>query len=195
MADNYVEILVKSRDEAKPDLDDLKAKLQELSHEVATARAEVDDADAAAKLDKLQAKLLDLDRRTANPKIRMSGAIRAEAEIHAVEASLDRLKRKEDEAAAAAGPRGLLDRIFNGLGGGGGAAGAGSGGLPLLGSAGSALPLIVAAVTALLPEIVGVASGFAAAGAGAASFGLLAMPAVKKVETAYTGLNTAQQKY
>lgn len=198
MAENYVEILVRSRDDAAPDLDRLKAKLEELSHETATARAQVDDADAAAKLDRMQAKLLDLGHRTANPKIRMSGALRAEAEIHAIEASLDHLNRKADELklkADSAGPSGLIGRLLSGIGGGGG------GGAPGVAGAGGVLSnpyglaAIAGSVAALLPELTGLVSGFAAAGAGAAAFGVLAMPAVKKVETAYTGLSAAQAKY
>lgn len=186
---NTVEILIKSRDEAAPDMDALKARLEELGHEVATARAEVDDADAAAKLDRLQAKLLDLDRRVANPKIRMSGAIRAEADIHAIEASMDNLARKEDEAVAKAGTEGLISRILGGVGG------TVPDAIPLIGGAGPAgLAGIGAALAALLPEVVAVGSGFAAAGAGAVSFGALAMPAVKNVENAYTGLGAAQDK-
>src|SRR5260370_836088 len=128
MATNTVEILVKSREDAAPDMDALRARLEELGREVATARADVDDADAAAKLDRLAAKLDELGHRTANPKIRMSGALRAEAEIHAVEASLDRLNRKADETAAKGGVQGLLGKLFFGLGseaGGGGGPGGG----------------------------------------------------------------------
>jgi hypothetical protein len=198
MADNYVRILVKASDDARPDLDELKAKLQELGREVDTARAQVDDADAAAKLDRLRAKLDELDHRTARPKITMAGALRAEAEIHAVEASLDRLNRKADELkvkADTAGARGLLGRLFFGLGsdaagGGGGAGGIGGGLMSPLG-----IGAIALAVEALLPEVTALLSGFAAAGTGAGAFALLAVPAFKQVETAYTGLNTAQQAY
>lgn len=184
MAGNTVEILVKSRDEAKPDLEDLKAKLEELSHKVAQARVEVEDHGDAAKLDRMSAKLLELDRKTANPKIRVAGALRAEADIHAVEASLDNLNRKEDETAAKTA---LLGDSFGGIAG-------------KLTSFGDSIPL--PAIAALIPvigavavEVLGVASGFAAAGAGAVAFGALAMPAVKQVEAAYSGLNAAQQKY
>lgn len=54
---------------------------------------------------------------------------------------------------------------------------------------------IVPAVEALLPELTGVVSGFAAAGAGAAAFGILAIPAFKAVTTAYTKINTDQKAY
>jgi phage-related protein len=110
VAGNYVEVLVKSRDEAKPDLDDLKASLDELSKKVAEARAGVDTAEGAAKLDALQAKLLKLQHTTANPKISMTSAISAEAQLHKFEAELDK---------------------FSGGGGGGGGGGDG-------GSAGAA---------------------------------------------------------
>src|SRR5260370_36626168 len=115
MATNTVEILVKSRDDAAPDMDALRARLEELGREVATARADVDDADAAAKLDRLAAKLDELGHRTANPKIRMSGALRAEAEIHAREASLDRPYRTAGGPAAHGGAPGLLGKLGCGL--------------------------------------------------------------------------------
>ena len=37
MADNFVQIVVTARDDAKPDIDVLKAKLDELGAKVATA--------------------------------------------------------------------------------------------------------------------------------------------------------------
>src|SRR5262249_13767990 len=78
--------LVKSRDQgAKPEMDDLRVKLNDLNGRVAEARALVDDEAAAAKLDDLQAKLLRLDRTTARPKITMEQAVRAEAQLHSLE--------------------------------------------------------------------------------------------------------------
>ena len=180
MAGNTVSILIGARDEAAPDLDDLKARLDELSAKVATARADVDDADGAAKLDRMQAKLIDLGTKVARPKITMSGAIRAEADIHAVEASLDDLNKKEDEAVAKAGAEGLLSKIMTGSEGGG--AGGGEGILSSL--MGPQLLAIVPAIAAALPEIVALASGFAAAGAGAVAFGALAYPAFEQVQGA-----------
>lgn len=97
---NYVEIFVRARDQATPELDDLKAKLDELKAKVATARATVDDEGAAAKLDALDAKLLTLSKRVANPRINMQGAVAAEAQIHGVESSLDQLGEKSDEVSA-----------------------------------------------------------------------------------------------
>jgi len=54
---------------------------------------------------------------------------------------------------------------------------------------------IGAGIAALVPELVGVVSGFAAAGAGAAAFAALAAPAVKHVTTAYSNLKSAQNAY
>jgi hypothetical protein len=58
-----------------------------------------------------------------------------------------------------------------------------------------ALPAIIPVVYALLTEVTGLVSGFAAAGAGAGAFALLAMPAFKAVGTAYTQINTDQKAY
>ncbi|HXR74006.1 hypothetical protein [Actinocrinis sp.] len=87
MASNYVEILVRSRDQgAKPEMDELRVKLNDLAGKVAEARVMVEDTAAAAKLDDLQAKLLRLDRATARPNINMEQAIRAESQLHNLDA-------------------------------------------------------------------------------------------------------------
>jgi len=87
MAQNYVEILVRSRDQgAKPEMDELRVKLNDLAGKVAEARVMVEDTTAAAKLDELQAKLLRLDRATARPNINMEQAIRAESQLHNLDA-------------------------------------------------------------------------------------------------------------
>lgn len=99
MPGNYVEVLVKGRDQAKPELDDLKASLDDLSKKVAQARAEVNDADAAAKLDDLQAKLLRLSKTTANPRITMQGAVSAEARLHALQSSFEKLGSSSQASA------------------------------------------------------------------------------------------------
>ena len=57
------------------------------------------------------------------------------------------------------------------------------------------LAAIAAAVQGALVEVTGLVSGFAAAGAGAGAFALLAKPAVTSVTNAYTGLNTAMTAY
>ncbi len=92
MTQNYVEILVRSRDQgAKPEMDDLRVKLNDLSGKVAEARAVVDDTAAAAKLDELQAKLLRLDRFTARPNINMEQAVRAESQLHNLDAAFTKI--------------------------------------------------------------------------------------------------------
>lgn len=97
-------------------------------------------------------------------------------------AAVREVKKEEDSASRA----GLLARFFGG--GGGGGLGSGMFSLP-------ALLAIIPAIEALLPEVVGLVSGFAAAGAGAGAFALLAVPAIKSVSSAYQGLSAAQQKY
>lgn len=219
MAQNYVEIKVKASDTAKPDLTALKFSLDELGAKVETARVDVDDKDAAAKLLALNARLAALDKKVSNPRLNAAGAAKVEADIAAIDAALDHLNDKHakpevtlkgaaevlaevaaldheldklDRKAEEAGPGGLLGKIIGGLGK-----------LqipdfvPLVGGQGgpAGLAAIVPVAGALLTEVTGLVSGFAAAGAGAGAFALLAMPAVKHVETAYTALSAAQQKY
>jgi hypothetical protein len=54
---------------------------------------------------------------------------------------------------------------------------------------------ITAAAGALLVEITGLVSGFAAATAGVGAFGLLALPTFDKIKTAYTAISAAQKTY
>ncbi len=228
MADNYVQIKIKADDTAKPDLADLKLKLDELGAKIETARVDVDDTDGSEKLLRMNAKLAELNAKVANPRIKVAGAARAEADILAIEHELDKLGSKSKSAetdmskldttskdffdklldrSQSSGKTGLVGRILFGIGGAGGSGGgsggeggaagdaAGGGGTILSTLFGPAGLAIIPAIGAALVEVTGLVSGIAAAGAGAGSFALLAIPAVKKVETAYTNLNTAQQAY
>src|SRR6266700_2237972 len=94
MADNYVALRIKATDTAKPDLTDLKAKLEELNRKVASAKVDVNDKDGAAKLAAMNAKLATLGERTSRPKITVAGAARAQAEIAALDAEMDRGEKK-----------------------------------------------------------------------------------------------------
>lgn len=180
--ENYVEILVKARDEAKPDLDDLRAKLDELDRKVADARVKVTDEGDAAKLDRMAARLDELDHKTANPKIRLAGALRAEAEIHVIEASLDNLDRKGDEVAAKGGIAGWLNGTGSiaGAGGAGGPAGIGA---------------LAAGFAILAAQIVSILGPLTAAALGLGAFGALALPTLDKVKNAYSGIVAAQKNY
>lgn len=116
------------------------------------------------------------------------------------------LKDEEDKAARG----GLLSRLFGA--GGGGSSGGGGGGISGLFSSikegGFSLtnPYVIAGIAASLPmvitELAGLVSGFAAAGAGAGAFYLLAHPAISNLtadisslDSANQALGIAQQKY
>jgi hypothetical protein len=197
LADNVVEVLVQSRDQAKPDMDDLKERLAELGRQVATARADVDDEAAAAKLDDLQAKLIDLGKRAANPKITMSGAIKAEAQIHAVEASLKKL----DDTAADGGP-GMKARALGfaeaaasltGLGDAMGVADPEASMFQkVMAGAGLATGLLEPVVAGVTVAVGGLASGVASAGIGLGVFAEVAKSAYSQVSGAVTAYQTAQ---
>lgn len=197
MADNVVEILVKSRDDAKPDLDALKARLDELKDEVATARADVDDSDAAAKLDALQAKLLNLDKKTANPKITMSGALSAEAQIHAVEAAMKHL----DTTAADGGP-GWRSRAAGFAGAAASVTGLGDAmnvASPdasmfqrVMAGAGLATGLFEPVVAGATVALGGMASGLLAGASGLGVFAITAKGVFAQVTPAVTAYETAQ---
>ena len=197
MADNTVQILVTSKDDAKPDLDALKARLDALKAEVATARATVDDSDAAAKLDSLSAKLLTLDSKTSNPKISIAGAVSAEAQIHAVEASLEKLDDTNkagtpgwtSRAAAFAGAASSLTGFGDAITAANPEA---SMFQRVMAGAGRATGLFEPVVAGATVAAGGLASGLVAAGAGLGVFGLVAKSAYSQAQTALTAYNTAQ---
>lgn len=194
MSDNVVEILVRSRDDAKPDIADLRAKLDELSHKVAQARVDVTDADAAARLDKLKAQLLELDHRTANPKISLSGAVRAESQIHSVEASLNNLGDSSDTARGrlASFGQALNTLVLGGLSGGVGEMNLFQKAMMGLNVATGIGEPLVAGLTVAAG---GLASGLAAAASGLGAFGLVAKSNFSAAATAATAAQAAQTQY
>ena len=130
-----------------------------------------------------------LNDKHADPKVALEGAEKVLAEVALLDHEIDKLDRK----AESAGSGGLIGKILGGA----------SGGLdsmlskdvPLIGTSVQTLGLLSPVIGGILVELTGVVSGFAAAGAGAGAFALLAMPAVKQVQTAYSNLNAAQAAY
>ncbi len=104
MPDNYVDITVRAADSAKPDLEELKAKLNDLGRKVETARVNLaGDREAQAQLARIEAKLLGWGRRTETAKLKVDGVARAEADILGLDLALDALGRKSETAAASVG--------------------------------------------------------------------------------------------
>ena len=185
-------------DDATNKLADLRAKLADLTSKASDIKLNADDRQAASKLLGLKAKLADLGDRTADIKIKTSGVARAEADMAAVSLDMDKLKAKADADNAGLlsrlllGARGQLGGLVGGipgLGGVGGsiagdaegAAGAGGSSPGGAGVMGGVIAALVAASPAIVTELTGLVSGFAAAGAGAGAFALLAYPAIKQV--------------
>ena len=183
--------------DAQAKLDELDEKAKELGAEDVRMRFRVDAGDAKTQFDDLKARADELGLKDVTIKVKVDGKGRAIADLQAIRAEADKAG-----GGSGGGPnkiQSLLGKLF-GVGGSGADAGGagGAGGIPLEGLSGGMLAGIAAAVPLLeaaLVEVTGLVSGFAAAGAGAGAFALLAEPAVKKVETAYTALNAAQQKY
>jgi len=90
MAENYVAIRIKAADDAKPDLTELKARLDELKAERADVKVDLEDKDAVAKAAALDARIDALSKRVASPRIDLAGASRAVAELAAVDAAMHR---------------------------------------------------------------------------------------------------------
>ena len=194
MADNYVQIRIKASDTAKPELDSLRADLDELGSKVDSAKVDVNDDDAKRKLLEINAELAALNKRVANPKIDAAGAARAESRIEKLKGNLEDLTKKADTAPTG----GILGKLLFGAlgklpgGGEGGGAGGILGNLSGLSAGGAAGAF---GIGAILVELDGLVSGFAAAGAGVGAFAVLAMPAFDKVKTAITSLKTDQLAY
>ncbi|HEY5987043.1 MAG TPA: hypothetical protein VIV12_11810, partial [Streptosporangiaceae bacterium] len=149
-----------SDEEAKKKLDEFKARL--LTLHGAAAGITVRDKDAQARLAALTVRLARLDEKVANPKVTLEGFARIEAELAAVDASMDRVDRKTASVGESA--RGSIGG-FASLAAAGvalgpallpvlGAATAGALGLgAAVAGAGSALGLFAAAATANLSEL------------------------------------------
>jgi len=190
---------------ASDDVQALGKRLDEIGKKSAKARVGLEgDKDADLQLDKLSLKLLKLGRTVTNPKISLDGALKAAVEIKGLELEMDKLNRKAASISASGGGLSMLERVMGSLFGGGaqaagGGASAGGGALSGILSTPGLGPAVIAGVTAaaaaLLVELDGLVSGFAAAGAGLGAFGLLALPTFKAIATAYTGISAAHQKY
>lgn len=177
--------------DAQAKLDDLDAKARDLDAKDIKMRFRLEDGNAKGQMDDLRAKADRLGLKDVSIKVRVDGAGRAIAELAAV--------RHEEEKLRRGGLRGMAGALGGGLSELGGILGGGPSlpeGIPLIGGMGpAALAAIVPAAAAALTEVTGLVSGFAAAGVGAGAFAALALPAFKKVETAYQGISAAQQKY
>ena len=169
--------------DAQAKLDELNAKAKELDGNAIKMRFRLDDADGKAQLDAIKAKAERLGFKDVVIKVRVDGAGRAIGELQAVKAEEDRVRGS------------LLNRIggsFFGLGPGGTGAGPGT----LAGLSPGILAGLAAAVPAaeaLLVELTGIVSGFAAAGAGAGAFYVLAHPAINNLMGDIKALGAANQ--
>lgn len=105
------------------DTDALTRRLEELSRKSVEARVKLaGDKEAQASLDKMDARLISLDRRVASPNMKVEGAARAVAEISAVELEMDKLGGQGGTAEKAtmslgslSGPSGMGALIAGGV--------------------------------------------------------------------------------
>src|SRR5260221_7449465 len=147
---------------------DLSKRIDELGRRSAEARVGLaGDKEAQARLDRLDATLLTLTHRSANPSISIEGAARAAAEIAALDLELDKLGKKGGSAGAATSA-------------------VGSGGL----AGPSGMGALIAAGVALTPVLITLGTGLA--GLGLAEAGTAA--AVLKAAQATGGLSGNMHK-
>jgi hypothetical protein len=197
---NYVVINIKTAGTARPDLTELKATLDELAHKVATARVNVDDKDAAAKLLSMNARLAALGKKVSNPRIDLAGAASVEAQLAFIDLELGRVNdkargaaggigglrlRMAAAAAAGSGFTGLLTKIVSGFVG-----------LSAFGPPGyAAMALIVAGTALLVAALGGMVAALVAASLGLAAFAVLAAPTFAGIVKGYSSVSAARQAY
>jgi hypothetical protein len=168
--------ILASAGDAQAQLDSITEKADRLDGNAIKMRFKLDAAEGKAQLDDISARAKELGFKDVSIRVRVDGAGRAIAELAAV-------KREEDKASSG----GILSKLLGGLNSAGSA-------LPLIGGLGpAAIPALAAGVATLLPEIVAVGSGFAAAGAGAGAFYLLAHPAINNLTGDIKALDAANQ--
>jgi hypothetical protein len=151
-------------------MDELQVRVKKLTTFVSAIPISLDDKRAKADALALHASLLRLGRDTANPKISLEGALRAESQLLGVEAALDKINGK---TASVNVKSAIPSRVGAGLSAPVGAAGLLAGGSGALALAG---PLAGATL---------------AMGA----FGAVAIPTLTKVHAAQVKLTAAQQAY
>ncbi len=196
MTDNVVQIRIKASDTAKPDVTDLKAKLDELGAKVETARVDVEDKDAVARLLALNAKLAALDKRVANPHITVAGAARVEAELAAVDASLSHADKKAGDLKSRLLALGGTAGVLSGLGDMMGVFNKdASTGTKLMSGFSTATGLLEAPLSGLVVGVGGLVAGLAAAGTGLLAFGAVAKSQFTVASTAANQVQTAQTAY
>ena len=215
-----IDLSVTGDTESKAKLDAIDARAEALKEAFPTYALKVDSAAATAKLQVFRGEFKSVADAAAKPMEMQVLSAKATKTIEDIRLRAEKLKATFPEftakiddteykaklavmAAEAKATGDIISRELSG-GGGGNLGGSAAGDAAAAGESGAgsigpiplpALLAIVPALGAALVEVTGLISGFAAAGAGAGAFALLAAPAVKKVETAYTALNTAQLAY
>lgn len=91
MAANDIQIVVGGTDNTAPVLDGIKAKLDELGKKVVTATANVKGDQAEYEVALINAKMAELSKKVASPRIDVAGAARAEASIKGLELQLSKV--------------------------------------------------------------------------------------------------------
>lgn len=170
-------------------LDDIVARVDDLSHKVYDIKVRPNDELAKAELAKLQEDADHLSTKAYNLRVGAEGVDTTLAELEALEAKASDVERAADGAAGSGGGGGGLA----GLGSAGESASAGLS--PLVGVAAGLAPALIpigAAATAALGGILSLATG---AGAGLAGVGIVSADVLGKVFSAVSNLQTAQQKY
>jgi hypothetical protein len=199
--DNLVEILIGAKDTATPDLDALKARLDELGRKVETAKVEVDgDKESEAELLRINAQLKRLGAVTSKPKISVQGAARAGADILTTELRLDHLRDKFDKDSVTGGMFGrLFGKLREGLTMANDKIGTMLGHIPWIGSAfesmggvasGVLIAIALDAALALGPLI----AGLTLVTAGFGTLAAAAIPDIKKIWDAVTKGGAAGKK-
>jgi hypothetical protein len=152
-------------------LDKVRLDMKALTDKVATVKIGADDKEANAKLSALNYKLTSLDKRVSEPRVSLLGVAKAQADLAALDLSLDRLGSKN---------------VTPNAGGGGGIGGALSGGLSNPYVAGGAADVGIIAAPFIGQAIGGGLT--AALGLALAGIGIYAATKLKPVQKSFDDL-------
>jgi hypothetical protein len=179
----------RSASEAAGNVEKLTRRLDEVSRKSVAARVGLKGNDeAAAALDRLDAKLLGLDRRVASPHLKVEGAAWAIADISAMDAAIDKLGRDTDKAKKANdGWAASLQKAADSAKKGGGPA--------WLGPALLAAPVATSVAGVTAGAAVGVGGAALTMAGSLAAFGAVAKPVLADALKAEQKVQTAQDAY
>jgi hypothetical protein len=181
--DNRIEIIVGAKDLTGADLADLRRRLDEFGRKVATAKVDINDKAAQAKL-LLLAKRFDALNKRVTPEIDLRGFARAEVQLAAMAASLAAIQATGGGVTFGAGILSFLGQVLA----------MGPQGVAIIAALAAALVVLVAALVQVAAAVIPITLGFAGLAAVAVPLWTKITTAVGAGRKAIEALPPAQEK-